>query len=694
MANRLAHSSSPYLQLHADNPIDWFEWGPEAFEEAKRRDVPVLVSVGYLACHWCHVMARESFSDPETAALVNQRYVAIKVDREERPDIDQALMRATQALTGQGGWPMTVFLTPEGKPFFAGTYFPPVARDGQPSFTQLVTVLSDAWTGRRDEVLDSAGQIVLRLEGLDSAPIRDVDDRKIAPTRLITDLHTQYDAKHGGFGQSAPKFPQPMVLDALFVRTDQMANDRALFTLDSMARGGIHDWVGGGFHRYAVDAGWEVPHFEKMLSDNALLLGTYTRGFLRATPDDGTEQHELFTRVAAGIVQWLTEMKLPTGGFAASESAESANAEGIAEEGARYLWTPAELDEILGTDSRFAQGVFHVTFNGNMPAGAHAPTDGTGRSTLQYHGLPHPGRMERIFATLRDARAKRPAPARDEKVVTAWNGLAVESLVRAAMVFGHIEWLEMAREVAEHLWQVHWDEDECLLARTSIAVDGEYRIGADGGASDYAATALAFIALGGALGDSQWIDRAVTLLDRAVELFHSPDAGFYDSLSDDVLFERPRRYEDEAVPSAASLMIVALRQGAELTGRSEFSDRADAAAMRLRHVLVANPAFSGWGLADLLSQAEPSHGAGPAQVIVVDNSQEIMGELARAAWRLAPWGSVVVRAPEGTAGFGGLLAHRRQQDGKPTAYICHGQTCSEPITDWNQLREVLWPHQH
>lgn len=694
MANRLARSSSPYLQMHSDNPIDWFEWGPEAFEEARRRGVPVLVSVGYLACHWCHVMARETFSDPEVAALVNQRCVAVKVDREERPDVDQALMRATQALTGQGGWPMTVFLTPEGKPFFAGTYFPPVARDGMPSFTELVTVLTDAWSDRHDEVLESADTIVLRLEGLDSPPIRDVDDRKVAPTRLVTDLHAQYDPKHGGFGQSAPKFPQPMVLDALFVRTDQMANDRALFTLDSMARGGIHDWIGGGFHRYAVDEGWEVPHFEKMLSDNALLLGTYTRGFLRATPDDGTEQHELFTRVVEGIVRWLGEMRLPTGGLAASESAESANEEGIDEEGARYLWTPAQLDAVLGSDSRFAQGVFHVTFNGNMPSGAHAPTDGTGRSTLQYHGLPHPGRMERIFATLRDARAQRPAPARDDKVVTAWNGLAVESLVRAAMVFGHLDWLELAREVAEHLWQVHWDADDRLLARSSIAVDDEYLVGADGGAGDYAACALGFMALGGALGESIWVDRAITLVERAVELFHSGDAGFYDSIPDDELFERPRRYEDEALPSATSMMVLALRQAAELSGRVEFSERADAAAMRLRHVLVTNPVFSGWGLADLLSGAEATHGAGPAQIIVVDDSNEVMGELTRAAWRLAPWGSVVVRAAEGTPGFGGLLEHRTQREGRPTAYICHQQVCSEPITAWSDLREVLWPHQH
>ncbi len=693
MANRLVQSSSPYLQLHADNPVDWFEWGPEAFEEARRRDVPVLVSVGYLACHWCHVMARETFSDPKVAAKLNEHYVAIKVDREERPDVDQALMRVTQALTGQGGWPMTVILTPDAQPFFAGTYFPPEPRDRQPSFTQFIDALASAWESRRAEVLESADTIVLRLQGMDHPPIRDVEDRKVAPTRLVTDVHAQYDSEHGGFMLGAPKFPQPALLDALFVRSDQMANDRALYTLDCMARGGIHDWVGGGFHRYAVDAGWEVPHFEKMLSDNALLLGTYTRGFLRATPDDGTEQHELFTKVASGIVGWMQQMQLPSGALASSQSAESLDEQGNSVEGAYYLWTPAQLDEVLGKDSRFAQGVFHVTFNGNMPSGAHAPTDGSGRSTLQYHGLPHPGRMERILATLREARSQRPAPAVDDKVITAWNGLAVESLVRAAIVFGHPQWLELATGIAGYLWQVHWDGQERLLARSSVERAGEFLIGSDGGAGDYASAVIGFLALGGALGDAVWIKRAVELMDRAVELFHSGDGGFHDSMPDETLFERPRRYEDDAMPSATSMMVVALRQVAELTGRRELAERADAAAMRLRHVLVANPVHSGWGLADLLSRSEAAKGTGPAQIVVVDDSGDVMGELNRAAWRLAPWGSLVVRGPAGATGFGTLFDNRTEIDG-PAAYICRDQVCVAPITQWADLREILWPHQH
>lgn len=694
MANRLATATSPYLRQHADNPVDWWSWGPEAFAEAERRDVPVLVSIGYAACHWCHVMARESFADAEVGALLNERYVAIKVDREEHPDVDQAFMRATQALTGQGGWPMTVFCTPDGQPFFAGTYFPPTPRGGLPSFTQLITALAEAWAERRDEVVDSAATIVKQIASLDRPPLLSIPDANLAPHRLLTMIHTQFDPGHGGF-TGAPKFPQAPLLDALLVRSDPLGNDRALYTLESMARGGIHDQLGGGFHRYAVDDGWEVPHFEKMAYDNALLLGAFTRAWLRSTPDDGTEQRELFERVVRGIVGWLAdEMALDGGGFAASQSAESLDADGQITEGAYYLWTPQLFDEFLGKDSRFAQGVFHVTYDGNLPMGAHSPTDGTGRSTLQLHGNPHPGRLANIIAVLKAVRDRRERPARDDKLVSAWNGLMVDSLVTAAMVFGETDWLALAISASDAVWTRHWDAERRVLHRSSLATSDGVGLGPDGVAADYAGVALGYLRLAGALGDAVWAERACLLLDRAIELFGAEDGGFYDAAASDSLFERPRRLDDESTPSATSMLVTALRIAARLTGRGDLAERADTAQQTLRSVLASAPRFCGWGLAETLSAAEQARGWGPAEVVVVDESGDQMSEMARAAWRLAPWGSVVVAGKPGTIGFGDLFAGREAIDGVATAYVCRGMTCQPPVTDWAGLRPLLWGLTH
>ncbi|NLI85360.1 MAG: thioredoxin domain-containing protein [Propionibacterium sp.] len=690
MAERLAQASSPYLRQHASNPIDWWEWGPEPFAEAERRDLPVFVSIGYSSCHWCHVMAAETFSDPAVAALVNESFVAIKVDREEHPDVDQAFMRATQSLTGQGGWPNSVFCTPDGRPFFAGTYFPPQPRFGLPSFTQLIETLAAAWRERRPEVLGSASVIVKRLASLDRPPLLGVPDANLAPDRLLELVLAAMDPQHGGFG-TAPKFPQAPVLDALFVRTEQTANDKALFALEAMARGGIHDQVGGGFHRYAVDEGWEVPHFEKMLYDNALLLGTYTRGWLRAIPDDGTEQREIFERVARGIVGWLAdEMLLPGGGFAASLDADSDNEAGEHVEGAYYLWSPQLFDEYLGKDSRFAQGVFHVTYGGNLPRGAHAPADGSGLSTLQLHGLPHPGRLANIIAVLKAVRDRRPRPARDEKVLTAWNGLLVDSLVRAGVVFGQPEWLDLARACGQYLWRNHWDEQRRILARSSLATEEGISLGPDGVCSDYASAALGFLALA-QLGDAVWLQRAVTLLDRALELFGADDGGFYETaVGGDVLFERTKRLSDEELPSATSIMEIALRAAARLAERPDLEDRADRAARALRPVLAQAPQLSGWGLASLLARSEADRGWGPAEIVIVGAAADPTSPLVKAAWRLAPWGSIVVDGPQETEGFGELFTGRAQLDGEPAAYVCRGQTCQLPVSDWSQLRALLW----
>lgn len=681
MPNRLADATSAYLRQHAGNPVNWWGWCPEAFAEARRRKVPVFVSVGYSSCHWCHVMAQESFSNEQVARLLNEGFVSVKVDREERPDVDSAMMRLTQALTGQGGWPNSVFLTPDGQPFFAGTYFPPVPRGGLPSFTQVLQALSDAWLQRQGEVVASAGEIVARLASINQVLLADVAPEPVA---LVNAVLSSFDTEHGGFGD-APKFPNAPLLDALLVRSDQAANDAALFTLETMLRGGLHDQVGGGFHRYAVDAGWQVPHFEKMLYDNALLLGTYTRGWRRAVPGDGTEQRELFAGVVEGIVGWLRREMLTDGGaFAASLDADSPDKNGELAEGAYYLWSPARLDEVLSGNSRFAQTVFHVTMGGNMPAGTHSPTDGTGLSTLQFHGLPHPDRTRRVRALLLEARNQRPAPARDDKVVSAWNGWLIDSLVTAAVVFNKPDWLELAKRDAGYLWRVHFHDG--VLARSSL--DGV--VGPDGVCVDYAAVALGFARLAGALGDNTWLARASELLEVALGRFGADDGGFWDAAASDELFARPRQVNDEATPNASAAMVAALRLVSSMTDRPDFASRADQAAATLWQATADAPQFSGAALSDLLEQSEAADGRGPAQIVVVDDDADTFSVLNQAVWRVAPSGSTLVVGKPGTAGFGDLFTGRCVVDEKPTAYICRGSACQAPVTDWAGLREPLW----
>ncbi|MDN5571692.1 MAG: thioredoxin domain-containing protein, partial [Propionibacteriaceae bacterium] len=564
MSNRLSQATSPYLLQHAQNPVDWWEWGEEAFAEARRRDVPILLSVGYSACHWCHVMAHESFEDAEVAALVNSSFVPVKVDREERPDVDAVYMRATQALTGHGGWPMTVFLTPEGEPFFAGTYYPPQPAHGMPSFTQLVTALGEAWRDRRDEVAASASAIVAQLAAINALPSA---SEPPGVWELLDAVGADFDLLHGGFG-GAPKFPMPLLVDALLVKGETGMLDVAHRTLEAMARGGIHDQVGGGFHRYAVDAGWVVPHFEKMLYDNALLLGAYARGW-RRTPQHEGPLRGLLERVVRGIVGWLErEMLLPGGGFAASLDADSADIRGMAHEGIYYVWNPELLADALGEeDAAWAQEAFHVTSGGTFEHGL---------STLQLRGAPDTGRLASIADRLLQVRQNRFAPPRDDKVVAAWNGWAIDALVTAALIFDEPRWLAMARGAAEHLWSVH--RTDAGLVRTSLGGEASPTVGF---AEDHGAVALAFGRLAGVLGESVWLDRAITVLDDAVALFGADDGGFFDAAAgegEDALFTRPRDVTDNPTPSGTMALVAALRLVGELAARPDFLTRADAAA--------------------------------------------------------------------------------------------------------------------
>ena len=672
--NRLATAASPYLQQHADNPIDWQPWDEAALAEARERDVPILLSIGYAACHWCHVMAHESFAVPEVAALVNPHFVAIKVDREERPDLDAVYMKATQALTGQGGWPMTVFLTPEGSPLFAGTYFPPERRGQMPSFTEVVAAIASAWAERRNEAAASASAIAAHLAG-EFAPIPAPPTLDIWAT--LEQVSADFDPLNGGFGR-APKFPAPMLIDALLVKGEPGSLDVAQRSLEAMARGGIHDQVGGGFARYSVDAGWVVPHFEKMLYDNALLLGTYVRGWRRTADHDGPLR-AMFERVIRGIVGWLErDLRVEDGGFAASLDADSADTRGMPHEGIYYVWNPELLADALGEeDAAWAAGVFHVTTTGTFEHGL---------STLQLRGNPDPERLAAVSARLLEVRQHRFPPARDDKVVAAWNGWAIDSLVWAATVFGEETWLQLARDAADYLWRVHWVDGR--LRRTSLEGVAS-RV--DGFADDYGAVAVGFARLAGAAGEAAWLDRARQVLDVALELFEAPDGGFFDSAADaEPLFARPRDVSDNPTPSGTSALVAALRLVGLMADQPHRVERADAAALTTRGLVAQAPRFAGSALTDLLIADEARTGLRPAVAVVVDEGGDPLNLLARATWRMAPIGTAVLVGRPGTAGFAHHFAERDARGGRPTAYVCRGETCFAPASDVPELRTALW----
>ncbi|MGA4508092.1 thioredoxin domain-containing protein [Propionibacteriaceae bacterium G1746] len=683
MPNRLADATSPYLLQHAHQPVDWWPWGDEAFAEARERNLPIMLSVGYAACHWCHVMAHESFDDPEVAKLLNENFVSIKVDREEHPDVDAVYMNATQAMTGQGGWPMTVFLTPDGAPFFAGTYFPPEPASGLPSFIQLVTALAETWQQRHADVLASADQITAQLAELNTVP----EPAEQPPTsrETLEALGKDYDMLHGGFGR-APKFPAAMVLDALLVKGDPTSLDMAQLTCENMARGGIHDQLAGGFHRYSVDEGWVVPHFEKMLYDNALLLGTYARAW-RRTADHDPDKRALFERVIFGIVDWLRdEMTTENGGFASSLDADSVDIRGSVHEGIYYVWNPELLVDALGEeDAEFARDVFHVTTTGTFEHG---------NSTLQLRHVTDWPRLDRIVPRLKEVRSGRFRPARDDKVLASWNGLAIDSLVTAGMMFNRPDWVEMARRAADAVWSVHLVTDAGEGENDVPQLRRSSRDGVPGDSpavtEDYGALALGFTKLAGALGDATWLERAAWLVDQADELFSADDGGFFDAGEDDLRFARPRDLSDNATPSGTATMVTALRTVGVLTGEARYGERADAAARTTWATVAAAPRFAGWSLADVLVMDEARRGLKLADVTIVVDEDDRMNQLVQAAWRMAPAGSAIVAAPAGTTGFGHLFNDRTQRDGQPTAYVCRGTVCFEPVTSYTELKTPLW----
>ncbi|MFI6339714.1 thioredoxin domain-containing protein [Streptomyces sp. NPDC050535] len=673
MANRLAHATSPYLLQHADNPVDWWQWEPAAFEEARRRNVPVFLSVGYSACHWCHVLAHESFEDEATAAYMNEHFVSVKVDREERPDVDAVYMEAVQAATGQGGWPMSVFLTPDAEPFYFGTYFPPVPRHGMPAFRQVLEGVHGAWADRRDEVAEVAGKIARDLaeRELSYGDAQAPGEEELA--QALLGLTREYDAQHGGFG-GAPKFPPSMVLEFLLrhhARTgSEGALQMAIDTGERMARGGIYDQLGGGFARYSVDREWVVPHFEKMLYDNALLCRVYAH-LWRSTGS------ELARRVALETADFMVrELRTSEGGFASALDADSDDGNGKHVEGAYYVWTPGQLAEVLGADAEFAAHHFGVTEEGTFEEGA---------SVLQlprHEGAFDAGKFDGIRSRLLAARAGRPAPGRDDKIVAAWNGLAVAALAETGAYFGRPDLVEAAIGAADLLVRLHMD-DRARLARTSK--DG--RAGANAGVlEDYADVAEGFLTLAGVTGEGVWLEFAGFLLDHVLAQFTDSESGaLYDTAADaERLIRRPQDPTDNATPSGWSAAAGALLSYAAQTGAEPHRTAAERALGVVKALGPRVPRFTGWGLAVAEALVD-----GPREIAVVGPAEDpATAELHRAALLgTAPGAVVAVGAAESDELP--LLAGRPLAGGLPSAYVCRNFTCDAPTSDVQRLREAV-----
>ena len=624
--NRLAEETSPYLLQHADNPVDWYPWGEEAFAKARAEEKPVLLSVGYAACHWCHVMEHESFEDDETAALMNERFVSVKVDREERPDVDSLYMDAVVALTGHGGWPMTVFLTPEGEPFLGGTYYPPEPRHGLPSFRQLLVAVSDAYKDRRADVAQQAAALVEAVSREVSPSADPLTESLLG--QASRNLRAQFDSERGGWG-GAPKFPQPSVLEFLLrmhLRGDEEALPMVTATLDAMAAGGMYDLLGGGFHRYSVDREWLVPHFEKMLYDNALLASTY----LHASVVTGEERYR---RIAEETLDYmLRELRLPEGGFA---SAQDADTDGV--EGLTFTWT---LEE--GVREELLQPFEH------------------GRSIIR--GELDEEERRRLF----ELREQRPKPARDDKAIAAWNGLALAALAEAGRRFERDDYLTAARELGEFLLGL-LSTDDGRLHRTFRAGQAK----GTGYLEDYADVANGLLELHVATGELRWLEEANRLARLAVQLFADEErGGFYLSPADgEQLVARKKDLEDQPTPSGNSMLALVLLELGRIYGDEELERRA-VGVFRLLHGAMARvPLAFGHALSAL-----DLHFSTPRELAILG---PVDSAVARAALEPFQPDTVVAVGPSEEVP---LLAGKDLVDGMPAVYVCERFACQAPVT--------------
>jgi len=652
MANALAREASPYLRQHASNPVDWLAWGEEALRRAQERQVPLFVSIGYSACHWCHVMEHESFADPQTAALMNEHFVCVKVDREERPDVDGVYMEAVQMMTGQGGWPLSVFLTPDQTPFFGGTYFPPERRHGMPAFREVLVAIADLWSSRREEAVERGARLVEALRATAERSPEDVALDAGVLDDALEALRRGFDQEHAGFG-GAPKFPPHCVLDLLLRRGEL---EMSLATLRAMARGGICDQVGGGFARYAVDRTWTVPHFEKMLYDNALLARSYLRGWqLSGDP--------LLLRTCRETLEFcLRELRAQDGSFYCSLDADS---EGV--EGRFYVWTVAELEDALGELAGAAIAYFGASPEGNFE----------GANVLTIAG-PEPDDRLEIRRALLDARSRRIRPALDDKRVSAWNALMIAALADAGAVLEEPAYIEAASAAADFVWERMRDADGRLLRSF-----GDGRPGPLGYLEDNAFLLEALLTLYEATFDERWYTRAVELADGLLERFGDPQrGGFFVSASDgERLVAARKELEDHPIPSGSSSAALGLQRLAGFAGKSLYEDAA-VGALRLGADIAARfPSAFGY-----LLSALDFYLADVREIALVGPEVGALERVVRGRFRPH---TVLAGAVDGAGSAVPLLGGRSAVGGAATAYVCERFACQAPVTGASELEAAL-----
>ncbi len=676
--NRLAQETSPYLLQHAHNPVDWYAWGPEAWDRAKRENKPVLVSIGYAACHWCHVMERESFEKEEVAAVQNELFVNIKVDREERPDVDEIYMEAVQLIHGQGGWPLNVFCTPEGLPFYGGTYFPPQGRQGMPAWPDILQGVARAFREQSENVVKQGQEIVERIQSRAVASEAEVALPDATQSRQLTaqSIMQNYEARHGGYGR-APKFPQPYFLALLMqhavVEDDERSREQVLYTLRQMAQGGLYDQLAGGFHRYSVDAEWLVPHFEKMLYDNALLPPLYLDA-ARLTGDP------FFRRIAEETLDYLVrEMRTAEGAFHASTDADS---EGV--EGKFFVWSLAEVNELLGADDAavFAR-YYDVTTGGNfegenilhVAATVDEVGTATERSKEEVEAI-----LERGRRVLLEQRATRVPPATDTKVIVAWNGMAIDALARGAAVLDAPRFLEAAEGAAS------------FILETLRGEDGLLRIYAGGRASvrafldDYASLADGLLSLYEASGDERWFVEARSLTEELLSQYWDDEAGgfFTTGAANEALVARNKPVYDGATPSGNSMAARVLARLYALTSEGELADRLEALAAA--HGSLLNQTPTTMPLLVLSREWVERH---QTVAVVGARESEETRRLLRTVWDGAPRNTVVLQREAGAPTVVPQLEGKEQVGGVPTAYVCHGFACSAPVNTPAELAALL-----
>lgn len=676
--NRLHKETSPYLRQHAPNPVDWYPWGEEALSKARTEDKPIFLSIGYSACHWCHVMAHESFEDEATAALLNQLFVSIKVDREERPDLDSIYMDAVVSMTNSGGWPMSVFLTPDGQPFYGGTYYPPQPRYGMPSFQQVLQSVAAAYRDRRQDVLVQAERLTQAIQRTAYLGAQTGDLGTELLHEAVNSLDQYFDREEGGFG-SQPKFPQPMTLDFLMAYYQRTKNLDALYmaelTLEKMANGGIYDQVGGGFHRYSVDAVWLVPHFEKMLYDNSQLLRTYLHAWqITARP--------LYRRIVDETIDYvLREMTAPAGGFYSTQDADS---EG--EEGKFFVWTPAEIQQTLGTDeAAIFESYYNVSERGNFEGhNILSVTRSTAHVAERFRTTA--SEVERIVAdgrrNLFAVRARRIKPARDEKILTEWNGLMIHALAESGVSCGREDALQAAIRAADFIL-THMSQPDGKLYRSYK--DGQARFNAY--LEDYAAFIRALIALYEATFELRWLGEASRLTQLMFAQFHDPaNGGFFQTgIDHEQLVVRRKDFIDNAIPSGNSLAVEALLRLGVLVGNEEYRRAANQIVLTMKTAMVRQPT----GFGRLLGALETLLSRGQEVAIVGEptnpETQALYQEVRK---RYLPHTVVAAKRP-GEESVLPLLAGRDVLNGKAAAYVCENYACQLPVTSAAALGKLL-----